>query len=138
MLKQGFCAVACLVLCLAGCGQRPAPLPITYPVHGRVTLRNGSPVVNGLVQFRSENDRSVVTSAVIQKDGAYSLVTTRSGLRAEGAVAGPHSVMVMVTPEPPVNQDGSPANAAPAMFTLAKPYIVEPHDNEFVLVVGQP
>ena len=80
------------MLCLAGCGRRSAPLPRTYPVHGKATYENGAPVTAGLVQFQPQSEPSVTTAGVIRNDGSYSLTTMRDGLRAEGAVAGPNRV----------------------------------------------
>lgn len=137
-MKKGFVATICILVGLAGCSKGPPPLPPTYPAHGRVTYANGSPVVSGLVQFRSDDDRSVVTSGVIQKDGTFSLATTRSGLRAKGALAGPHSVMVTVTYETASDPNNPMATRPPAMVQLPKAYNVETRDNEFKLVVGQP
>lgn len=137
-MKERFVAAVFIMVGVAGCSKGPPPLPSTYPVHGRVTYANGTPVAGGLVQFRSEDDRSVVTSGVIQKDGTFSLVTTRSGLRAEGAVAGPHSVMVTVTYEAVGDAKNPMATRPPTMAHLPTTYNVETRDNDFTLVVGQP
>jgi len=127
----------CLASCLTGCGERPVALPPTYPVHGRVTYRDGAPLGGGLVQFQSQADLSVVTSAAIQKDGTYALATMRNGLRTDGAVAGPNRVMVVPADDGNVGGASPVAQSAlPIVFPM--PYNVEPRDNEFPLVVEQP
>lgn len=58
-MKKGFVATICILVGLTGCSKGPPPLPPTYPAHGRVTYANGSPVVSGLVQFRSITKSSI-------------------------------------------------------------------------------
>ena len=84
-------------LCVMGCRDQARPLPTTYPVHGTVTDGTGKPVTSGIVRFQPEAEPSVTTVAKIGEDGAYSLHTMRDGLRAEGAVAGPNRVILVVT-----------------------------------------
>jgi hypothetical protein len=126
MSKQCFGSVLVLVACLAGCGKRPAPLPTTYPVHGKATYRDGTPLAGGSVQFLPEADRSVTTNGEIGGDGTYRLTTMRDGLRAEGAVAGPNRVIVVT----------SPNTVTPII--LPAPYNVASRDNEFNLTVERP
>ena len=125
--------------CLAGCGSRPQPLPATYPVHGKVTYKDGAPVTDGLVQFQPSASLSVATTGNIQSDGTYSLTTMRDSLRAEGALAGPNRVIVlpvdkdrMGKQDPRLQQGGIPSTTFPT------PYIVEPRDNEFNLTIERP
>lgn len=118
------------VVCLAGCGRKVAPLPTTYPVHGKVTYKNGSPVGGGVVQFQSQADLSVTTAGAINPDGTYSLGTTRDGLRSDGAVAGPNCVIV--APREP----GSMVQSAMRSPTIRPtPFNVEPRDNELDLSI---
>jgi hypothetical protein len=136
-MKNGFLAMACMVIGLAGCAKSPPPLPPTYPVHGRVTYRDGSPVTDGLVQFQSQEDRSIVTNAVIQKDGGYSLVTKRGRLQAEGAIVGSHSVMITpASDRNDVKRNSTLGRLLPII--LSTPFNVEARDNEFTLVADQP
>lgn len=94
MWKQGESIFLAAIVCFAGCGRHPKPLMATYPVHGKVTHKNGGSVDGGMVQFQPEAEPSATTCAAIGKDGAYSLITMRDGVRAEGAVAGPNRVLV--------------------------------------------
>jgi hypothetical protein len=130
--KQRLSSVLILVACLAACGTRPAPLPATYAVHGRVTYRDGTPFQGGLVQFMPQADHSVTTNATICPDGTYRLTTMRDGLRADGAVAGPSRVMVISPPSASVER----RNVAPTIYPT--PYDVKPRDNEFNLTVERP
>lgn len=124
-------AVALIVtVCLMGCGSRVKPLPTTYPVHGRVVYKDGSPTSGGIVQFRPVTESSVSTTAEIGEDGTYSLVTTRDGLRAEGAVAGANHVSVVVV-LPGKHGGSSSAN-------YRTPYTVAPKENSIDLTVEGP
>lgn len=129
-------AIAAL-LCLAGCGRRSAPLPRTYPVHGKATYENGAPVTAGLVQFQPQSEPSVTTAGVIRNDGAYSLATMRDGLRAEGAVAGPNRVFVIPAENVARRADSRriTQQGASVPTVYPTPYRVEPRDNEFNLIV---
>jgi len=127
MLKQRLGSVLVLVACLVGCGKRPAALPATYPVHGKVTYPDGKSVTGGLVQFLPEADSSVTTNATICEDGTYSLTTMRDGLRAQGAVTGPNRVIVVASSSDNVNR----RSALPTIYPT--PYDVQPSDNEFNL-----
>jgi hypothetical protein len=129
MWRQSLGSILALVICLAGCGKRPPPLPTTYPVHGRVTYQDGTPLCGGLVQFFPQADLSVTTNATIASDGTYSLTTMRNGLRAEGAGAGPNHVIVIAPPSTNANQKGVLLTVSP------DPCNVEPRDNKFDLTV---
>jgi hypothetical protein len=141
MSRQSLGSVLALVTCVVGCGKRPAPLPPTYPVHGRVTYRNGSPLSGGLVQFFPEANPTVTTNATICSDGMYSLATMRNGLRAEGAVAGPNRVIVIPMHG---NSDNRQADRTDTVHpeiiptTYPTPYNVELRNNEFNLTVEPP
>lgn len=126
MSKQWLGSVLVLAAYLAGCGKHPASLSTTYPVHGKITYRDGTPLTGGSVQFLPEADRSVTTNAAVSEKGTYRLATVRDGLKAEGAVAGPNRVIV-VTPS---------RDAAPTVYPT--PYNVEPRDNEFNLTIERP
>ncbi len=142
MIRRWISVLSIVTVCLAGCGKSPAPLPATYPVHGKVTYRDGSPVTGGMVQFLPQSDISVVTTSAIARDGSYSLVTKRSGLHAAGAVAGLNRVTIMVNSPTEADSEttkvrGTGMSGVPPT-TFPTPYIVEPHDNIFPLVVDRP
>jgi hypothetical protein len=118
---------------LAGCGKRSAPLPATYPVHGKVAYKDGTPARGGMVQFQPEAEPSVTTTGTIQADGTYRLTTKRDGIQAEGAVAGPNRVLLILASaanDAAGQQDG-------VFLNYPVPSSVEPHDNEINLTVAQ-
>jgi hypothetical protein len=130
MLKQR-CIGSILVVatCLTGCAKAPAPLPKTYPVHGKVTYRDGAPVNAGMVQLQPEADTSVTTKGEIGRDGTYSLTTMRDGLRAEGAVAGPNRVTVFPS-DIVKGAAGAADHFAPGLpSVLPTPFNVQQRDN---------
>ena len=88
----GRLVVSALMLCIASsCGSQPAS---TYPVTGKVTYPDGSPVTGGMVEFEPRETASGqrdCARGAIQPDGSYSLSTFREG---DGAVPGHHRVVV--------------------------------------------
>jgi hypothetical protein len=127
---------------LFGCHNSAKPLPTTYPVHGKVTCQDGRLVADALVQFRSISEPRVMTSAVTQSDGVYTLVTKCDGLQAEGAVVGPNRVLVTY----PRNLGDTHASSAatdnrqPKILTTEFPtaFEVQPKDNEINFTVPNP
>ena len=133
-----FLAVA---VCVAGCGDRPRPLPTTYPVHGKVTYPDGKPVAGGLIQFQPQAEPSVSTTGTIHNDGTYSLISVRDGLRAEGAVACPNRVIVVqwADQESQRQEPGKPTRQQGCLPTnVAALFHVQPRDNEYNLVINRP
>ena len=126
----------------SGCGERVTPLPTTYPVRGKVAYQEGKPVANATVRFHPESEPRVVTSAVTGSDGAYTLVTKRDGLRADGAVAGPNQVTVLYTHNaggsPPVKSMAGQQQMGFLSTDFPTPYAVQPRDNEINLTVERP
>ncbi|MBO0699734.1 MAG: carboxypeptidase regulatory-like domain-containing protein [Zavarzinella sp.] len=79
-------ATASLLLAFAGCGPR------MYPVHGTVTLEDGTPVTRGLVIFeRVEGGPAITARGDIQSDGRYQLSTETPG---DGVPAGRYRVSI--------------------------------------------
>ena len=67
----------------------------TYEVHGKVHFPDGTPLPGGTVSFSSlESVPSHSAKGEIQPDGTFELTTFSPG---DGAVAGKHQAMVMVT-----------------------------------------
>ena len=131
-----FCML--VAACLIGCGSRPRPLPATYPVHGKVTCKDGTPVTEGVVQFQPSASLSVATAGRIRSDGTYSLTTMRDGLLAEGALAGPNRVIVLIVDKSSRSrQDPWLQRARTSSTVFPTFYTVEPKDNEHNLVVEQ-
>jgi hypothetical protein len=76
---------------LAGCGGGQEK---TYPVEGKVTLPDGSPLGNARVIFDG-GEAGVKAEGRTGADGSYTMTTYNDG---DGAVAGAHRVIVMGPP----------------------------------------
>ena len=63
----------------------------TYPVTGKVTFEDGSPVKFGQIEFQS-SQHPITARGTIQRDGTFSLGTYTEN---DGAVAGEHSVVII-------------------------------------------
>ena len=88
-----------------------------------MVFEGGQPVSAGIVTFQPQNDPTVSTSGVIGPDGTFLLYSFNAGIRAPGATAGPHRVIVNVS------------NAMVSAFEFPDPLVVKPGDNEFTLTV---
>jgi hypothetical protein len=128
----------CSLLLLSGC-NRGEPL---YPVHGKVTLQDGSPLAGGTLEFEREG---AATGAVanVEADGAYELMTTEEG---DGAPQGKYRVRLF-PPETAADDPDAPAaarRAAPLVprryqefATSGLTYTVTDGDNEFNIVINK-
>ena len=82
----------------------------TYPARGVVRFADGTPVRSGTVEFRSESCGSIARGTV-DRDGSFILGTYET---ADGAVAGPHKVIVVQFVSPAVFNAGKRVDAADA------------------------
>jgi len=83
-------SLAGLALLLAGCGESG---PQVFPVTGKVTLRNGTPLRGGMILLESSGKPSLNGIGIVGDDGSYAIRTkTTPLLEEEGAVAGRHLV----------------------------------------------
>ena len=80
-----------LLIALAGCGKSG---PEIAPVHGIVKL-DGQPLPNADVQFQPD-DSQRASSGRTDADGRYTLMYKRG---QPGAMVGPHTVRIWVSPE---------------------------------------
>jgi hypothetical protein len=99
MARRYLLAAPLLLLLLAatGCGARH------YPVHGTVTLEDGTPVTAGTVAFEpKDSDSSFSARGELDSQGRFEIGTNRPG---DGIPAGTYRVMVA---PPPQNPDGPP------------------------------
>jgi hypothetical protein len=98
-----------LVLALgvtAGCGKG------RYPVRGKVTLEDGTPLTKGLVVFESTEEKPPITArGDIQADGTYQLGTDKPG---NGVPAGKYRALV--SPRDYENIDGLEGPRRPPSF----------------------
>src|SRR5262245_50413981 len=76
-----------------GCGDGHIP---TYPVKGKLTYQDGSPVSAAVITFQPTDppagSKPLPARGVVQDDGTFELTTFTTG---DGAVAGHHRVTVM-------------------------------------------
>lgn len=79
---------------LVGCGSHPQ----TFPVHGRVVFKDGTPVRFGGIETVSVEQR-VNARGTIQPDGTFSLTTYEND---DGAVPGEHRVVIIQTTTAPL------------------------------------
>jgi hypothetical protein len=90
--NSGVAVALPLMLCATGCG------PALYPVGGKVTLANGTPLTAGMVVFESKDAQPPVTArGEIQPDGSYQLSTHRLG---DGVPAGKYRALVAPRTDP--------------------------------------
>ena len=80
--------LAVLACLFAGCGTDRVP---THPTRGKVVFSDGSPVRTGVVELSSD-DHELTATGKINPDGTFVLGTYEM---ADGAVAGPHRVIVL-------------------------------------------
>ncbi|MDX1945494.1 MAG: hypothetical protein SFU86_08795 [Pirellulaceae bacterium] len=107
-MNRHLLALACglLALLATGCGPRNPP---TYPVTGKVTLEDGTPLAGAQVEFEGKTPagETINASGETGPDGVYMLTTFEKG---DGAVAGEHRVIV-----------APPANVTPSNFSGPPP-----------------
>jgi hypothetical protein len=107
---------------IVGCGGLK-----TYPVKGKVVFKGGRPVTSGgRIEFQSTADPQVKATGWIElKDGSFSLTTYKDGKQIDGAVEGPHRVVVEL--RNPV-----------VVLSLPNVYTVQPQENDFTIEVAKP
>jgi hypothetical protein len=110
-----------VLLAAAGCSREKPTLPETYPVHGKVVFQDGQSAAGGSVTFESETDATVSTVGTIDADGTFTLRSFKVGVRAPGAIAGPHRVTIV--------------DKAATIRSVPGVYVVKPGDNDFTLTI---
>lgn len=105
--------VAAILCCLGGlgCGKRP---PQTFPTSGRVTIEK-RPAIGFTVEFSSQapETRGLSASGIVTADGGFTLRTRFAGKPRDGAVAGPHRVVVV---PPPAAVQAGPVAPVPLRY----------------------
>jgi hypothetical protein len=128
-------AVALLLLLgVTGCGGK------SYPVHGKVTYPDGTPLTEGLVVFeqQQEGGKAIMARGDIQPDGTYRLSTNKPG---DGVPPGKYRVMVV--PKSDLNEVDKPAavpfDASFSEFTTSRlEFEVKANATEFPIQVTKP
>ena len=86
MRRLSIAAAALAALAFTGCGDRQ------YPVHGTVTLEDGTPVTRGMIICeRYDGGEPITAQGAIQPDGTYRLGTARPG---DGLPPGRYKVLI--------------------------------------------
>jgi hypothetical protein len=91
LVKSPCRIVFALLICIAGCTKGG---PQIAPVEGRVTLE-GRPLANADIQFKPDGTERPSTGRT-DSEGHYTLMFKRG---QPGAVVGPHTVRIWVSPD---------------------------------------
>ena len=122
----------CVLICLAvilGCGSGGPPIPKTYPVKGKVTFADGSPVPTAGVRLTNEDTR-FSTAGATKADGTFELKTFANDQTVAGAIEGEHGFEI---------SGGPLVDNRPIQLRVVKPakIKVEAKDNEVAIEVEQ-
>jgi hypothetical protein len=134
--RIAICLITLSMIVTGGCAKKLK----TYPVKGKVTFKDGSPLTKGWVEFEPvDAEDKVNASGEIQADGTFVLGTLKTD---DGAVAGRHRVIVVVQPDVgtgPEDVTGARREIIAARFrsydTSGLEFTVEPKPNEFPIEV---
>jgi hypothetical protein len=130
-----FISLLIALVCTIGCVRRQSELPKTYPVRGKVTLKNGKPVTDGMVRFEPASTPKATTAGKINSDGTYSLITMSGDKRADGAIPGPNRVILVLSANSGVPVPKGQLIPPPVVFP--KPFVVEEKENDIPLTISQ-
>jgi hypothetical protein len=126
-------AVSLLLLSTAGCGKRQ------YPVRGKVTFEDGSPLTKGMVVFESmEGGEAITARGDVQTDGSFQLSTHKPG---DGVPAGKYRVLVAprLNIDSPTPERDRPFDTRYSDFkTSGLEFEVQPGPNEYPIRVTKP
>lgn len=133
-VTRGRMLLPLLLLFVMGCGAG------RYPVTGRVTYEDGSPVEDGTVIAEATVDgKAVGVQGAIAKDGTFSWGGDRPG---DGALPGTYKVLVMppTIPNGPAGEGKVPAvdGKFTKYDTSGLSFEVKPERNEFNIKVPRP
>ncbi len=144
MLQKWLIPSFVVLLVAAGCESQQ---PRTFPVRGKVTYQDGTPVTAGMVEFEPAPQEGAPLAerynarGRIHDDGSYSLTTFREG---DGAVAGRHRVIVQ-EPYPDADLEAGPRRWKPSIDPSYRRYEesglefdVKTEENEITIVVTRP
>jgi hypothetical protein len=128
-----------VLLLVSGCAKEE--MPKTYPVKGKVVLKNGKPLTGGFITFTSVTNPELRGYGEIAKDGTFTLDTIALTSRARserlaGAVEGEFHVNIRPAGSIPDDGTGGPAfGGGKQAFTLKKTYKIEAKENNDITVV---
>lgn len=127
-----------VLLLVSGCAKEE--MPKTYPVKGKVVLKNGKPLLGGFITFTSITDPERRGYGQIAKDGTFTLntIALTSKARSErlaGAVEGEFHVNIRPGGSTDDGTGGPPVGGGKQAFTLKKTYKIEAKENNEITVV---
>jgi hypothetical protein len=120
---------------LVGCGPKE---PAVHPVSGTVKFADGKPAVGCVVEFTSQAEGTAKMNATgeVQADGTYQLKTNVNGKLKDGAVVGPHTVIVV---PPSASSSGPPPITIPTRYSEADKsglkFDVQPGNNDYPITL---
>jgi hypothetical protein len=125
-----------LLVTLAGCGRGH------YPVHGKVTFPDGTPLTEGLVMFETSgagDGMPVSARGEIQADGRFELSTHKPG---DGVPPGTYRVLISPKKDPnAVDKKTAPPPFDQKFTSFATSQLtfeVKPQDNDCPITVTKP
>ena len=145
MYRLGFRRAPALASCLvvafllvSGCAKEE--MPKTYPVKGKVVLKNGKPLQGGFITFTSVTDPELRGYGEIAKDGTFTLSTIALTSKArserlDGAVEGEFHVNIRPSGSIDDGKGGPVVGGGKQAFTLKKTYKIEAKGNNDITVV---
>lgn len=121
MLRNlGLVLVWSSVWALVGCGSGGT----TYPVTGKVTYPDGTPLVNAQVSFEAV-DEPIGAIGSTDANGVYKLTTYSF---EDGAIRGKHRVLVL--PPPPPTPEHDESSGKPLVYPKTAP-VLDPKFSSF-------
>jgi hypothetical protein len=131
MLRQRRLVCALLLLLIAGCRGNTA----LFPVSGKISQKDGTPVSGGIVIFESVAQK-VSARGEIRSDGSFQLGTHGNN---DGAAEGEYKVVIAPPPLPeegkrprsPISQKYQSLESTPLKFTVSK----DGRTNKFEIVL---
>jgi hypothetical protein len=125
-MRQLRLAIVALLFC-AGCGSSGPAIPKTFPVKGKVTFADGTPLPTAAVRLANLDTR-FSTAGVTKADGTFELKTFNDQTSIDGALEGEHTFEI---------SGGPLENNRPLQTRVLRPatITVEPKDNEVVIEV---
>jgi hypothetical protein len=112
-----------------GC-SRDEKLPPTFPVSGTVSWKGGGPLSGGQVQLVAAVDAGLTVTGTIDREGKFSVSTSKNRKKVAGAPAGDYRVTVY----PPELPDTGP----PVPVTLPRPFRVQEKENQLPITLDPP
>lgn len=107
-------ALSAPIVCLSAVGCGRSDFPRTYPLRGKVVLKDGRALPGGYIEFESTDEAKWRGAANIEEDGAFEgAVASKDGKETDGLVGGEY--LVRIEPRRGDSED-RPAVRVPARY----------------------